>query len=204
MGLFYRLRQDRGRDGVLGFALRRQRLGAIGQSRRWPVGGRSACPGRGGRSSSSATRHLRSASSNAATKAIAKRRNGRAHPGEAAVVRRRPYRRGATQSASWSTRRPVRRTFPRLRRHGAGGAGGSRRTRPLRSRRRRRHWIRRLFGRIQRPPLTTVEPDFARAGQLLVETALAAGDERPERRVAVHLVERAACADQRFPYRSTP
>lgn len=47
-------------------------------------------------------------------------------------------------------------------------------------------------GEFSAPPLTTVEPDFARAGQLLVETALAAGDERPERRVAVHLVERAS------------
>ena len=47
-------------------------------------------------------------------------------------------------------------------------------------------------GEFSSPPLTTVEPDFAQAGKLLVETALASEGERPERRVAVHLVERAS------------
>ncbi len=47
-------------------------------------------------------------------------------------------------------------------------------------------------GEFSSPPLTTVEPDFALAGSLLVDTALASEDERPERRVAVHLVERAS------------
>jgi DNA-binding LacI/PurR family transcriptional regulator len=47
-------------------------------------------------------------------------------------------------------------------------------------------------GAFSAPPLTTVEPDFALAGRLLVETALASEAERPERRVAVHLVERAS------------
>ena len=48
-------------------------------------------------------------------------------------------------------------------------------------------------GEFSNPPLTTVEPDFAEAGRLLVETALAAGEgERPERRVPVRLVERAS------------
>ena len=47
-------------------------------------------------------------------------------------------------------------------------------------------------GEFSSPPLTTVEPDFAQAGMLLVDTALASQDERPERRVAVHLVERAS------------
>lgn len=48
-------------------------------------------------------------------------------------------------------------------------------------------------GEFSNPPLTTVEPDFAEAGRLLVETALAASeDERPERRVPVRLVERAS------------
>lgn len=47
-------------------------------------------------------------------------------------------------------------------------------------------------GEFSSPPLTTVEPDFAQAGMLLVDTALASQDERPERPVAVHLVERAS------------
>ena len=47
-------------------------------------------------------------------------------------------------------------------------------------------------GEFSAPPLTTVEPDFAQAGKLLVETALAPPGDRPERRVAVHLVERAS------------
>jgi len=47
-------------------------------------------------------------------------------------------------------------------------------------------------GEFSAPPLTTVEPDFARAGQLLVETALASEGERPARRVPVHLIERAS------------
>ena len=47
-------------------------------------------------------------------------------------------------------------------------------------------------GEFSAPPLTTVEPDFATAGKLLVETALARGGERPERRVPVRLVERAS------------
>lgn len=45
-------------------------------------------------------------------------------------------------------------------------------------------------GEFSHPPLTTVEPDFAEAGRLLVETALAG--ERTERRVPVRLVERAS------------
>ncbi|QYJ07854.1 LacI family DNA-binding transcriptional regulator [Qipengyuania flava] len=47
-------------------------------------------------------------------------------------------------------------------------------------------------GEFSAPPLTTVEPDFAQAGLLLVDTALSSEDERPDRRVAVHLVERAS------------
>ncbi|MBX7483610.1 LacI family DNA-binding transcriptional regulator [Qipengyuania qiaonensis] len=47
-------------------------------------------------------------------------------------------------------------------------------------------------GEFSAPPLTTVEPDFAQAGMLLIDTALAAEHDRPERRVAVHLVERAS------------
>lgn len=47
-------------------------------------------------------------------------------------------------------------------------------------------------GEFSSPPLTTVQPDFALAGQLLVETALARGEERPLRRVPVKLVERAS------------
>ncbi len=47
-------------------------------------------------------------------------------------------------------------------------------------------------GEFSAPPLTTVEPDFAQAGMLLVDTALASPEDRPERRVAVHLVERAS------------
>ena len=47
-------------------------------------------------------------------------------------------------------------------------------------------------GEFSSPPLTTIEPDFARAGALLVETALARGGEKPERRVPVRLVERAS------------
>ena len=49
-------------------------------------------------------------------------------------------------------------------------------------------------GECSAPPLTTVEPDFARAGALLVDTALAAAGEKPERRVPVRLVERASVA----------
>jgi DNA-binding LacI/PurR family transcriptional regulator len=45
-------------------------------------------------------------------------------------------------------------------------------------------------GEFSNPPLTTVEPDFAEAGRLLVETALAGEGERIERRVPVRLVER--------------
>ena len=47
-------------------------------------------------------------------------------------------------------------------------------------------------GEFSSPPLTTVEPDFARAGELLIETALAGDGEKPERRVPVRLVERAS------------
>ena len=47
-------------------------------------------------------------------------------------------------------------------------------------------------GEFSNPPLTTVEPDFAEAGRLLVETALAGEGERSERRVPVRLVERAS------------
>ncbi|MEZ5680439.1 MAG: substrate-binding domain-containing protein [Erythrobacter sp.] len=47
-------------------------------------------------------------------------------------------------------------------------------------------------GEFSAPPLTTVEPDFAVAGKLLVDTALAREGDKPERRVPVHLVERAS------------
>ena len=47
-------------------------------------------------------------------------------------------------------------------------------------------------GEFSAPPLTTVQPDFAQAGMTLVDTALAYGEDRPERRVKVHLVERAS------------
>ena len=47
-------------------------------------------------------------------------------------------------------------------------------------------------GEFSNPPLTTVQPDFAEAGRLLVETALAGDGERTERRVPVRLVERAS------------
>ena len=47
-------------------------------------------------------------------------------------------------------------------------------------------------GEFSHPPLTTVEPDFAAAGRLLVETALASEADRAERRVPVRLVERAS------------
>ena len=47
-------------------------------------------------------------------------------------------------------------------------------------------------GEFSSPPLTTVEPDFAEAGRLLVETALAGEGEQAERRVPVRLVERAS------------
>lgn len=47
-------------------------------------------------------------------------------------------------------------------------------------------------GEFSSPPLTTVEPDFAVAGKLLVDTALARDGEKPERRVPVHLVERSS------------
>jgi DNA-binding LacI/PurR family transcriptional regulator len=47
-------------------------------------------------------------------------------------------------------------------------------------------------GEFSAPPLTTVEPDFSQAGKLLIDTALASEEDRPERRVAVHLVERAS------------
>ncbi len=49
-------------------------------------------------------------------------------------------------------------------------------------------------GEFSNPPLTTVEPDFALAGKLLVDTALAGSGEKPERRVAVRLVERSSIA----------
>ncbi|MXO51428.1 LacI family DNA-binding transcriptional regulator [Erythrobacter gaetbuli] len=49
-------------------------------------------------------------------------------------------------------------------------------------------------GEFSNPPLTTVEPDFAEAGRMLVETALAGGEEQAERRVPVRLVERASVA----------
>ncbi|ABC62730.1 LacI family DNA-binding transcriptional regulator [Erythrobacter litoralis] len=42
------------------------------------------------------------------------------------------------------------------------------------------------------PPLTTIEPDFAEAGLNLVEAALGGADEDRDRRVSVHLVERAS------------
>ncbi len=47
-------------------------------------------------------------------------------------------------------------------------------------------------GEFSNPPLTTVEPDFARAGALLVEAALASEYGNSERRVPVRLVERAS------------
>ncbi len=47
-------------------------------------------------------------------------------------------------------------------------------------------------GEFSHPPLTTVEPDFAEAGRLLVETALAGEAQLAERRVPVRLVERAS------------
>lgn len=47
-------------------------------------------------------------------------------------------------------------------------------------------------GEFSSPPLTTVEPDFAEAGRMLVETALAGTGEASERRVPVRLVERAS------------
>ena len=47
-------------------------------------------------------------------------------------------------------------------------------------------------GEFSNPPLTTVEPDFAEAGRMLVETALAGDGERAERRVPVRLVERSS------------
>ena len=47
-------------------------------------------------------------------------------------------------------------------------------------------------GEFSNPPLTTVEPDFAEAGRLLVETALAGEGDRSERRVPVRLVERSS------------
>ena len=47
-------------------------------------------------------------------------------------------------------------------------------------------------GEFSNPPLTTVEPDFAEAGRLLVETALASENELADRRVPVRLVERAS------------
>ena len=47
-------------------------------------------------------------------------------------------------------------------------------------------------GEFSAPPLTTVEPDFAMAGKLLIDTALAKESEKPERRVPVRLVERAS------------
>ncbi|TMM47393.1 LacI family DNA-binding transcriptional regulator [Qipengyuania marisflavi] len=47
-------------------------------------------------------------------------------------------------------------------------------------------------GEFSSPPLTTVEPDFAQAGRLLVQTALAGADEKIECRVPVRLVERAS------------
>lgn len=49
-------------------------------------------------------------------------------------------------------------------------------------------------GEFSNPPLTTVEPDFAEAGRMLVETALAGGEDQAERRVPVRLVERASVA----------
>lgn len=47
-------------------------------------------------------------------------------------------------------------------------------------------------GEFSNPPLTTVEPDFAEAGRMLVETALAGADDKNERRVPVRLVERSS------------
>lgn len=47
-------------------------------------------------------------------------------------------------------------------------------------------------GEFSNPPLTTVEPDFAEAGRLLIETALANEGDRAERRVPVRLVERSS------------
>lgn len=49
-------------------------------------------------------------------------------------------------------------------------------------------------GEFSAPSLTTLEPDFALAGKLLVDTALARAGERPERRVPVRLVERTSVA----------
>ncbi|WP_284124898.1 LacI family DNA-binding transcriptional regulator [Parerythrobacter aestuarii] len=42
------------------------------------------------------------------------------------------------------------------------------------------------------PPLTTIEPDFAEAGLNLVEAALGGANDDRDRRVSVHLVERAS------------
>lgn len=47
-------------------------------------------------------------------------------------------------------------------------------------------------GAFSHPPLTTIEPDFASAGRLLIETALAAPGELVERRVPVRLIERSS------------
>ena len=47
-------------------------------------------------------------------------------------------------------------------------------------------------GEFSAPSLTTVEPDFAVAGKLLVDTALAGDGPKPERRVPVRLVERSS------------
>ncbi|MDG6077853.1 LacI family transcriptional regulator [Erythrobacter litoralis] len=47
-------------------------------------------------------------------------------------------------------------------------------------------------GAFSHPPLTTLEPDFAEAGRLLVDIALASENDETRRRVPVHLVERAS------------
>ena len=47
-------------------------------------------------------------------------------------------------------------------------------------------------GAFSHPPLTTLEPDFAEAGRLLVEAALSPSAEPSHRRVPVRLVERAS------------
>lgn len=47
-------------------------------------------------------------------------------------------------------------------------------------------------GVFSHPPLTTIEPDFALAGTLLVDAALSGTGVRSERRVLVRLVERSS------------
>jgi len=48
------------------------------------------------------------------------------------------------------------------------------------------------MGAHSSPPLTTIEPDFAEAGVILVEAALGGAEDDDDRRVPVHLVERSS------------